>query len=187
MKVAVASGKGGAGKTTLATNLAMVMARSGAATAYLDCDVEEPNGHVFLKPRITHESGVEKQVPRVDLVKCQHCGTCATFCQFGAIFCLGERTLVHDELCHSCGGCMLVCPSGALSEAAHQVGVVNSGVAGPLQFVSGTLNAGELFSLPVLRAVKQAAPRAIGASSIRRPACPVRLSSARAMPIFFCW
>jgi MinD superfamily P-loop ATPase len=160
MKVAVASGKGGAGKTTLATNLAVVMARSGATTAYLDCDVEEPNGHVFLEPRITCESKVEKQVPRVAPAKCRHCGTCAAFCRFGAIVCLDERTLVHDELCHSCGGCTLVCPSGAISEAAHPVGVVNTGVAGPLQFVSGTLNLGELVSLPVLRAVKQVAPRA---------------------------
>jgi len=160
MKVAVASGKGGTGKTTLATNLAAVIARSGATTAYLDCDVEEPNGHLFLKPEIVCERVVGKQVPRVDPAKCGHCGACAGICQFSAIVCLGNQTLVYDELCHSCGGCALVCPVGAITEQVHPMGVVNTGAAGAVQFVSGTLNVGEPASPPVIRAVKQAAPPA---------------------------
>lgn len=160
MKVAVASSKGGTGKTTLAANLAVLIARNGAITAYLDCAVEEPNGHFFLKPEIICESVVEKQVPSVDPAKCQRCGACAALCQFQAIVCLADRTRVYADLCHSCGGCTLVCPSSAIAEAAHPVGVVKTGVAGPLQFVSGVLNVGELVSRPVLRAVKHAAPPA---------------------------
>ena len=156
MKIAVASGKAGTGKTIVATNLAMVIARSGATATYLDCDVREPNGHEFLKPNITCQGGVEKKVPRVDPAKCQRCGACAALCQFHAIVCLADGARVYEDLCHSCGGCALVCPPGAITEAAHPIGVVKTGVAGPLQFVSGTLNQGESVSLPVLRAIKQA-------------------------------
>jgi MinD superfamily P-loop ATPase len=160
MRVAIASGKGGTGKTTIATSLAAVAARSGATTVYLDCDVEEPNGHLFLNPEIVRESVVERQVPRIDPAKCQHCGECTRFCRFGAMACRGEQTLIDDELCHSCGGCALVCPSGAITEVQHPVGVLNTGAAGSIRFVSGTLNVGEPSSLPVIRAVKQAAPPA---------------------------
>jgi MinD superfamily P-loop ATPase len=160
MRVAIASGKGGTGKTTIATSLAAVAARSGATTAYLDCDVEEPNGHLFLNPEIVRESVVGRQVPRVDPAKCQHCGECTRICRFGAMVFLDEQTLMDDELCHSCGGCALVCPSGAITEVQHPVGVVKAGAAGSIQFVSGTLNVGEPASLPVIRAVKQAAPPA---------------------------
>jgi MinD superfamily P-loop ATPase len=160
MKFTIASSKGGAGKTTVATNLAAVIARSGATAAYVDCNVEEPNGHFFLKPEIVSESVVVKQVPCVDPAKCQHCGACAAFCQFHAIVCLADRTLVYGDLCHSCGGCALVCPSGAITKSAHPIGVVKTGIAGQLQFVSGTLNLGEWVSLPVIRAAKQAVPRA---------------------------
>lgn len=160
MKLAIASGKGGTGKTTVATNLGVTLARHGQTVAYVDCDVEAPNGHLFLKPDVARENPVARLVPRVNDERCLHCGECARICRFNAIVCLPERTLVYDELCHSCGGCALVCPVGAITEKSHPMGVVKTGTAGQVQFVSGTLNVGEAASPPVIRAAKQAAPLA---------------------------
>ena len=111
VKIAIASGKGGTGKTTLATNLAAVVSRRGRSVAYLDCDVEEPNGHLFLRPDIAKRVPVTMPVPQVDVETCQHCGQCGEICQYSAIVCLGEKVLVYPDLCHGCGGCALVCPS----------------------------------------------------------------------------
>ena len=130
MKLAVASGKGGTGKTTVATNLAVTLARRGQSVAYVDCDVEAPNGHLFLKPDLARETPVGRLVPRVDPARCLHCGACAEICRFNAIVCLPERTLVYDELCHSCGGCALVCPRGPSPRNSHPMGVVKTGAAG---------------------------------------------------------
>lgn len=160
MKLAIASGKGGTGKTTVATNLAVTLVRHGQTVAYVDCDVEAPNGHLFLKPDAAHENPVRRLVPRLDEERCLHCGDCARICRFNAIVCLPEQTLVYDELCHSCGGCALVCPVRAITEKSHPMGVVKTGIAGRVQFVSGTLNVGEAASPPVIRAAKQAAPAA---------------------------
>jgi len=160
MKVAVASGKGGTGKTTVATNLAATLAGRGESVVYVDCDVEAPNGHLFLKPVVSREIAVHRLVPRVDSALCRRCGACAGMCRFNALLCLPDRTLVYDELCHSCGGCMLVCPASAITEQPHPVGVVKTGIARKVQFVSGTLNVGEASSPPVIRAAKQAAPAA---------------------------
>ncbi len=160
MRIAVASGKGGTGKTTVAANLAVTLARHGQTVAYVDCDVEAPNGHLFLKPIPVGEVGVSRLVPRVNPGQCLRCGACARFCRFNAIVCLTDRTLVYDELCHSCGGCVRVCPSEALTEVPHPMGVVKTGVAGAVRCVSGTLDVGESTSPPVIRAAKQAAPPA---------------------------
>jgi MinD superfamily P-loop ATPase len=157
MRLAVASGKGGTGKTTVATNLAVTLARHGQTVAYVDCDVEAPNGHLFLNPTPARESLVGTLVPRVDQERCLLCGLCAQICRFNAIVCLPDQVLVYDELCHSCGGCVQVCPAGAITEVSHPMGVVKSGAAGAVQFVSGTLNVGEATSPPVIRAAKQAA------------------------------
>ena len=110
MRIAIASGKGGTGKTTVATNLAQVAAACGRAVAYLDCDVEEPNGHLFLKPTIERQEPINKLIPTVDLNLCTFCGRCSQVCRYGAIACVNKQVLIFTELCHSCGGCVLACP-----------------------------------------------------------------------------
>jgi MinD superfamily P-loop ATPase len=160
MRIAVASGKGGTGKTTVATNLAAVASRDGRSVAYLDCDVEEPNGHIFLKPQITRTEPIGSLTPQVDEEKCTHCGTCAGICQYGAIACLGDKVLVYPELCHACGGCGLACPADAITETFRPIGRLETGHAGPIPFVRGVLNVGEPMSPPVIKAVKAAAPHA---------------------------
>jgi MinD superfamily P-loop ATPase len=137
--VAVASGKGGTGKTTIATNLAKVCAAAGKPTQYLDCDVEEPNGHIFLKPEIVACEEVTVDVPEVDPAKCTGCGRCGEMCQYSAIVCIGEKVLTFEQLCHSCGGCWLVCPAGAIGRKPLRIGEIETGQAETLGFVSGRL------------------------------------------------
>lgn len=158
MKVAIASGKGGTGKTTIATSLAHLAATNGRTVAYLDCDVEEPNGHLFLKPQSLREEPINKLIPVVDADRCTHCGLCSQACRFGAIACVGQQTLIFTELCHSCGGCLLVCPQEAIREVPKPIGLLRSGNSGPVQFVEGVLNVGEAMSPPAIHAVKDAAP-----------------------------
>lgn len=157
MKIAIASGKGGTGKTTVATSLAHIAGRDGRGVAYLDCDVEEPNGHLFLKPDILRDEPIHKPIPVVDPARCTHCGLCSRACRFGAIACVGQQTLVFTELCHACGGCMLVCPEDAIREEFKTIGRLRVGASGAVQFVEGVLNVGEAMSPPAIRAVKQAA------------------------------
>jgi MinD superfamily P-loop ATPase len=154
MKIAVASGKGGTGKTTIATNLAWAAARSGRSVAYVDCDVEEPNGHLFLKPHITSTRTAGRLYPKVDDEKCENCGLCGDICQYSAIVCLGPKVLVYPELCHACGGCTLVCRPGAITEVLRETGKLEEGTAGSIHFVHGVLNIGEAMSAPLIRQVK---------------------------------
>lgn len=160
MRIAVASGKGGTGKTTVATNVAYMAAEEGRAVAYLDCDVEEPNGHLFLKPEIHETRTIGKLLPQVDSDLCTLCGRCAQVCRYGAMACVGKQVLVFAELCHSCGGCALACPSGAIREVSRPIGQLRLGRAGTIDFVEGRLNVGEAMSPPAIRAAKAAAPRA---------------------------
>ncbi len=157
MQISIASGKGGTGKTTVATNLAYVASRNGHNVAYLDCDVEEPNGHIFLKPEITDRTPVGSLIPRVDTEKCTLCGECGEICQFSAIVHVGEKVLVYPELCHGCGGCSLVCPADAITEVSREIGVLETGRAGAIKFAQGVLNVGEAMSPPLIRAVKSTA------------------------------
>lgn len=175
MILAIASGKGGTGKTTVATNLARVAADRGTEVAYLDCDVEEPNGHIFLKPEVVATSPVTVPVPVVDEQKCTACGDCAQICQYNAIALLGETVLVFENLCHGCGGCTMVCPAGAISEGAREVGVVEEGNARGIAFVHGRLRIGEAMSPPLIREVKKRIPSK-GLAIIDSPpgtSCPV--------------
>jgi MinD superfamily P-loop ATPase len=162
MKIAIASGKGGTGKTTIATNLAFVAAAQGQDVAYLDCDVEEPNGHIFLKPVVNEERLVTRPVPQVDASLCNGCGVCGKACQFSAIVCIGERPLLFPKLCHSCGGCARACPAGAIREVQREIGTLRIGCRGPLGFIEGRLNVGEAMSPAVIRAVKAASPPTVG-------------------------
>jgi len=158
MRIAFASGKGGTGKTTVATSLAYVASRVGRSVGYVDCDVEAPNGHIFLKPKLIDSAPVGILIPRVDESRCDHCGECGEICQYGAIVPLPERTLVFPELCHGCGGCSIVCRAGAITETRHRIGRVEVGEAGPIRFVRGVLDVGQPMSPPVIRAAAAAAP-----------------------------
>jgi len=120
----------------------------------LDCDVEEPNAHLFLHPRLTERTPVTILVPEVDAERCSHCGRCAEACQFHAIAVMAKQVLVFPELCHGCGACALACPEDAIREVPREVGAVESGKAGKIGFVHGRLNVGEPMATPVIRAVK---------------------------------
>lgn len=175
MQVAIASGKGGTGKTTIATNLAYSIARMGKDVQYLDCDVEEPNGHIFLKPEIESTEDVTVGVPDVDLDKCTGCGRCGQLCQYSAIVCIKDKVLTFEELCHSCGGCMAVCPEGAIEEKQRKVGVAEFGNANGVYFGQGKLNIGAIQTPALIRYVKKKA-KDDGAVIIDVPpgtSCPV--------------
>lgn len=151
--IAIASGKGGTGKTTLAVNLARALGR----ISLLDCDVEEPNAHLFFNPVWQEERVVNMPVPDVDKNKCTGCGECGRFCNFNAIAVLRSAPLTFPELCHGCGGCATVCPTKAIREVARRIGVVRTASVGhDVLLVQGCLDIGVPLAPPVVRAVKTA-------------------------------
>jgi MinD superfamily P-loop ATPase len=151
MIISIASGKGGTGKTTVATNLALSVKSDGQL---LDCDVEEPNAHLFIRPVIEEAIRVTTPVPEVDEDKCTLCGKCSEICQFKAIVVIGQIVLSFHELCHSCGGCVEVCPEKAISETGRELGVIERGRKNGLEFVHGRLRIGEAMSPPMIRKVR---------------------------------
>lgn len=155
MKIVFASGKGGTGKTTIAVNLAWTLASSGRKVEYLDCDVEEPNGHLFLNPAIERREAARVVVPIINQDKCSSCGACGEACQFHAIVNLPGNTLLFPPMCHGCGLCMLVCPENAMSEGTREIGIIETGfgVLG-IPFVHGILNVGEPMAGPLIERVK---------------------------------
>ena len=154
MKIAIASGKGGTGKTTIATNLACSIAQMGKTVQYLDCDVKEPNGHIFLKPDVEETQDVTVGVPEVDTKKCDGCGKCGQLCQYSAIICLKDKAMVFEQLCHSCGGCMLVCPTGAIKEKQEEIGFADFGTANGVKFGQGRLKIGDIHTPQLIKRVK---------------------------------
>jgi MinD superfamily P-loop ATPase len=154
MILSVASGKGGTGKTTVATNLALLLSEDGRAVRFLDCDVEEPNAALFLKPELTVRETVGIPVPQVDRDRCTYCGRCSEVCAYNAIAVFKGSMLVFPELCHGCGACSLLCPEGAITEVNREIGVVRTGTSNELKFYQGELNVGEPMAPPVIRAVK---------------------------------
>lgn len=156
MKITVASGKGGTGKTTFSVNLAYALAQRGKKVHLLDCDVEEPNDHLFVSAQFTKSSNVEIPKPFWHSDKCTCCGKCADACRYNAIVAVREKVLIFNELCHSCGACIHVCPNSALTEINVPVGVVQSAPeATPFAFTQGLLNIGEALAPEVVRAVKK--------------------------------
>ena len=155
MKIAVASGKGGTGKTTLATNLAVSIAAAGTQAAFLDCDVEEPNGRIFLEPVTAKQIDVTVPVPQVDFDKCTYCGECSAMCEYNAIAVLGKTVKIFPSLCHSCGGCTVICPEKAIDEYPRKIGRISIGTGLGVDFYEGRLNVGEAISPPVTRALKK--------------------------------
>ena len=154
MIISVASGKGGTGKTLVATSLALSL-KERDNVQLLDCDVEEPDDHVFLKPIITRSEIVSIPVPKVDEEKCNYCGKCAEVCAYNAIAVINQKVLVFPELCHGCGACSYLCPEKAISEAANEIGVIEMGYADGVDFIHGKLAIGEAMAPPIIRQVKQ--------------------------------
>jgi MinD superfamily P-loop ATPase len=160
MIIAVASGKGGTGKTTVATSLAFSINQVSQDAFYhplfLDCDVEAPNAHLFLRPDFNQSHAVGILIPQVDESLCTHCGKCAEVCQYHAIAVLGKKTLVFPQLCHGCGSCTLVCPERAISETPDVLGVLERGPTPTgIDFARGVLNVGEPMAVPVIRQLKK--------------------------------
>jgi len=154
MIISIASGKGGTGKTLVATSLALSL-KDKYSVQLLDCDVEEPNDHIFLKPSITGSEDVNISIPKIDETKCTHCGKCAEVCAYHAIAVLPKTVLVFPNLCHGCGACAYLCPEKAITEEGNQIGVIEYGQAAKIDFVQGKLNVSEAMPTPVIRSVKE--------------------------------
>ncbi|MEA4932860.1 MAG: ATP-binding protein [Lawsonibacter sp.] len=152
--VAVLSGKGGTGKTLVSVNLAS----AASAAAYFDCDVEEPNGHLFFKPVIFSEEAVTVKVPEINADCCTGCRKCVDFCAFHALAFVENRPILFDEVCHSCGGCALLCPQGAIRETEKTIGTVSTGMSGNIAVHTGSLKIGEASGTPVIKRLRKKIP-----------------------------
>jgi MinD superfamily P-loop ATPase len=146
MKIAVLSGKGGTGKTLVSVNLAAAAERA----AYVDCDIEEPNGNLFFKAENILENDVNVKIPEVDKSFCNGCRKCVDFCKFNALAYIKEL-IVFEEVCHSCGGCMLVCPENAITEKDEPVGKIQKGISGGVSVYTGIMNIGEASGVPIIK------------------------------------
>jgi len=172
MIISIASGKGGTGKTTLAVNLAVAMEGS---VQLLDCDVEEPNAHLFLKPAFTRRDSFYLEVPEIDEERCAFCGQCQEVCRFNAIAILEDHALTFPELCHSCGGCFMACPEDAVKSGRRLVGEIECGSRGKVSFAHGRLRVGEAMAPPLIHEVRRQAS-SNGVTIIDAPpgtSCPV--------------
>jgi len=168
MIISIASGKGGTGKTTVATNLSCSL---DIPVKILDCDVEEPNSHLFLNPTITGKENVIAPIPEIDDTRCTYCKRCMDICRFGAIAVVGKKVITFPELCHSCGGCAAICPENAVMEKDRILGIVETGFIDPgfvkpgftgkgtgnentIQFAHGLMDIGQVMAPPIIRQVR---------------------------------
>jgi MinD superfamily P-loop ATPase len=147
MKIAVLSGKGGTGKTLVSVNLAA----AAEPSVYIDCDVEEPNGHLFFKPENVLEEDINVLIPKVNSELCSGCRKCVDFCRFNALAYIKNTLIVFEEICHSCGGCILVCPEKALTEKEKAIGKIQKGTSNQVSIYSGIMNVGEASGVPIIK------------------------------------
>ncbi len=151
MIISIASGKGGTGKTTVATNLALCLSNKAQL---LDCDVEEPNAHLFLNPVFQKMEPVIVPVPQIDLEKCTFCKKCMNICRYGALAVLKKDVLIFENLCHSCGGCFEVCPENAVNEKERALGLIGHGSVNGMPFINGRLEIGQVMVPPIIKKVR---------------------------------
>jgi MinD superfamily P-loop ATPase len=149
MKIAVLSGKGGTGKTTVSASLSATIKPS----QYVDCDVEEPNGYIFLKPEIKQSITVNVEIPSVDEAICTGCGACAKACQFNALAVIKNKVILFPEICHHCGACYIACKPGAITALERTIGVIE--MNDDQTFAQGKLNIGEPVAVPVIKKLKE--------------------------------
>lgn len=154
MIISVASGKGGTGKTLVATSLALSLI-DNHKIQLLDCDVEEPNANILVHLTLNQRKRVYVPIPKVDETKCTYCGKCAEICVYNALAVIKEKVLAFPELCHGCGACSYLCPESAITEEGREVGVVERGDSGNLELIQGNINVGEAMAPPVIREVKK--------------------------------
>jgi MinD superfamily P-loop ATPase len=175
MKIVVASGKGGTGKTTVAVALALALSKEVRRLQFLDCDVEEPNAGLLLKPAFSESKSVTVPIPKVDLSRCTGCGRCRDICEYNAVAVVSEKALIFENLCHACGGCSLACPESAISEQARPIGTIDTGRRDNIRFLRGILRVGEPMATPVIRALRSEATGDAPAILDAPPgtACPV--------------
>lgn len=149
MRIAVLSGKGGTGKTLLSVNMATVAKKS----KYIDCDVEEPNGHLFFKPKGVKTQEINVKIPLVDQEACNGCRKCVEFCKFNALAYINNKLIIFDEMCHSCGGCALLCPEKAITEKDKAIGKVEKGISENVTVSTGILNTVEATGIPIIESL----------------------------------
>ncbi|PMP62746.1 ATP-binding protein [Desulfurella multipotens] len=155
MIIAILSGKGGTGKTTVSTNLAYVLDKKGHSVKLIDLDAEEPNAHLFFDIDYSEYIDVDVKIPKVDNAKCTHCGDCAKACQFSAIVVSSKSVLVFAHLCHACGACLLACKYNALEEIPKNIGKISLGSANGIDFVKSQMNIGEPSAVRIIRQAKK--------------------------------
>ena len=154
MIISVASGKGGTGKTLVATSLALSLI-DNHKVQLLDCDVEEPNANILLHLALNQSQQIYLPIPKLDETKCTNCGKCAEVCAYNALAVIKGKILVFPELCHGCGACSYLCPESAITEEGREVGVVERSGSGNLELIQGKINVGEAMAPPVIREVRK--------------------------------